>query len=88
MCVICRKNMALMSYKKRFPICVECELKQIDEKVEEPKFKKLFDIPLEFYRETPFLRDIKRKYLMTGFLTEKQVSAFKKTVGELKKEKK
>ncbi|MDD5177824.1 MAG: hypothetical protein PHT54_00895 [Candidatus Nanoarchaeia archaeon] len=86
LCAICKKNMVLMSFRKKFPICVDCELKQIDGEIENPKFKKLFDIPVKFYRENDFLRDIKKKYLMYGFLTEKQIAAFKKTVKEMQKD--
>ena len=54
--------------------------------IKDPKMKKMFDIPEEFYKENSFLRDIKIKYLKFGELTEKQIAAFKKTVENLKKE--
>ena len=55
--------------------------------IKDPKMKKMFDIPEEFYKENSFLRDIKIKYLQWGELTEKQIEAFKKTVEKMKKEK-
>ena len=57
-------------------------------KVKDPKMKKMFDIPEEFYKENSFLRDIKVKYLQWGGLTERQIEAFKKTVEKMKEEKK
>ena len=55
--------------------------------IKDPKMKKMFDIPEEFYKENSFLRDIKIKYLQWGELTEKQIEAFKKTVEKMKQEK-
>ena len=69
---------------KQFPICVDCHMKQIDEPIKDSKYKKLFDIPEKFYRESNFLRNIKRAYLRFDNLTEKQIEAFKKTVEDLK----
>ena len=48
------------------------------------KMKKMFDIPEEFYKNTPFLRSIKINYLRYDQLSEKQISTFKKVVKELK----
>ncbi|MDD5331536.1 MAG: hypothetical protein PHE43_01785 [Candidatus Nanoarchaeia archaeon] len=84
-CGLCKKNMVIMTYGKRFPICVQCEMKQINDDIEDPKFKKMFDIDKKFYEENSFLRDIKKKYLAYGVLSEKQIEAFKKTVAKLKK---
>ncbi len=52
--------------------------------IKDPKMKKMFDIPEEFYEENSFLRDIKIKYLKWGELSERQIAAFKKTVKERK----
>ncbi len=54
--------------------------------IKDPKMKKMFDIPEEFYRQNSFLRDIKVKYIKWKELTEKQVAAFKKVVKEMKEE--
>lgn len=55
--------------------------------IEDPKMKKFFDIPKEFYKENAFLRSIKINYLKYGNLTEKQIEAFKKTVKKMKENK-
>jgi hypothetical protein len=52
--------------------------------IKDPKMKKMFDIPEEFYKENSFLRDIKIKYLQWGELTEKQIEAFKKVAKDMK----
>ena len=53
--------------------------------IKDPKMKKMFNIPEEFYKKNSFLRDIKIRYLKWGELTERQINAFKKTVKEMKK---
>ncbi len=68
--------------------CYDCQRKQMVGDVKDPGMKKLFDIPEEYYKENSFLRSIKINYLKFGSLTENQVSAFKKTVKELKEGKK
>ena len=60
----------------------------MNKEIKDKKMKKFFDIPEEFYKENAFLRNIKVYYLRTGELSEKQIEAFKKTVNNLKKEKK
>lgn len=55
--------------------------------IKNPEMKKLFDIPEGYYSENSFLRNIKVCYLRFGKLTEKQVEAFKKTIGKIKEEK-
>lgn len=86
-CAICKKNMVVMYSSRQFPICVECHLKRISEPVSKSPYKRLFDIPLEFYEKSLFLRNIKEAYLRFGSLTEKQISAFKKAVEDIKKPK-
>lgn len=83
-CVMCKKNMVLMYSSRQFPICAQCQMKQINQPIEDAKFKKMFDLPEKFYLESSFLRSIKEAYIRFGSLTEKQVEAFKKTVKELK----
>ena len=66
---------------------MECEMKTVNEPVEDAKFVKMFDIPLEWYKENPFLRSVRYQYGRFGDLSDKQIEAFKKTVKEMKKEK-
>jgi len=83
-CVKCKKNMVVIKSRKQFPICYDCQKPEMEGAIKDPKMKKLFDIPEQFYRDEPFLRSIKINYIRYGELTEKQVEAFKKVVGELK----
>jgi hypothetical protein len=53
------------------------------EEVTDSKFKFL-NISKELYEESRFLRNIRQAYLMYKSLTKKQISAFKKTVKEMK----
>ena len=45
--------------------------------------QKLFAIPEQLYRDSSFLRDIKKRYLLSGTLSEKQIAAFKKVTDKL-----
>ncbi|RLE46410.1 hypothetical protein DRJ25_04215 [Candidatus Woesearchaeota archaeon] len=84
-CMKCKKNYVTVSGRKnRFVVCYECQKKELEGKISDPKMKKLFDIPEEFYRKNAFLRDIKISYLRYGQLSERQIEAFKKTVKDLK----
>ncbi len=73
-----------MYSRRQFPVCESCHLKQINQPIDDPKFKELFDIPKELYEQCYFLRKIKESYIRFGSLTDKQIEAFKKTVKELK----
>ncbi|PIN73243.1 hypothetical protein COV20_03360 [Candidatus Woesearchaeota archaeon CG10_big_fil_rev_8_21_14_0_10_45_16] len=86
-CAICKNNMVEMFSRQQFPICVDCQMKRLEEPIKDPVMKKMFDIPVEFYKKNYFLRKIKESYIRFGSLTEKQVEAFKKTVKEMKAEK-
>ena len=87
-CFRCRKNYVTVTNRQRFVICYECQKAEMKGEIKDPKMKKMFDIPEEFYEENPFLRDIKVKYLKWGGeLTEKQIAAFKKTVKSMKENK-
>ncbi len=88
LCFRCKKNYVLVSGRNKFPQCYECQKKEMNKEIKDKKMKKFFDIPEEFYKENAFLRNIKVYYLRTGELSEKQIEAFKKTVNNLKKEKK
>ena len=84
LCALCKKNMVIMYSGRQFPICVDCHMKQIEQPVTDPTYKKLLDIPREFYEKSMFLRNIKRAYLQFGSLSEKQIEFFKKAVEDLK----
>jgi hypothetical protein len=83
-CAICKDNMVIMFSRRQFPICSDCHMKQIDKPINDPKFKKFFDIPIEFYEQNSFLRNIKQSYIRFENLSEKQIEAFKKTVEDMK----
>ncbi len=83
-CFKCKKNYVMVTGKQRFPICYECQKKELEGAISNPEMKKMFKIPEDFYKQNSFLRDIKIKYLKYGALTDKQIEAFKKTVKELK----
>lgn len=74
----------MVSRNQRYAICYDCQKDELNKEIKDPKMKKLFNIPEEFYKENSFLRSIKSNYLRFGNLTEKQVEAFKKTVKNLK----
>tara|TARA_Y100000034_G_scaffold112310_1_gene146177 strand:- start:20 stop:319 length:300 start_codon:yes stop_codon:yes gene_type:complete len=87
LCFACKKHYVPASWKDKYVICYECQKKELSTPIKEPKFKKMFDIPEDFYRENSFLRSIKLNYLRyEGKLSVKQISAFKKTVKEMKEE--
>ena len=78
--------MVLMTSRKQFPICYDCEKSQLQGEITDPEMKKMFDIPEEYYKNNSFLRSIKKNYLRFGNLTEKQIQVFKKVVEDLKEE--
>ena len=83
-CIRCKKNYVTATWKDRYVICYECQKKEMEGEIKDPKLKKLLDIPEEFYRKSSFLRNIKINCIRYGKLTEKQIGAFKKTVQKLK----
>ncbi len=83
-CNKCKQNYVTISHRQRYAICYECQKPEMQGKIKNPKMKKMFDIPEEFYKKNSFLRNIKVNYLRYGSLTDKQIEAFKKTVKELK----
>ena len=85
-CIRCRKNYVVTTTRDRFPLCYDCQKAELQGDIKDPKMKKMFDIPEEFYKVNSFLRDIKRNYLKFESLSEKQVEAFKKTVEKMKSE--
>jgi hypothetical protein len=86
-CIKCKSNYQLASRKDRYVICFECHKPDFDHPINDKEMKKLFDIPLQFYIDNTFLRDIKIKYIKFGELSEKQIEAFKKTVNKMSEEK-
>lgn len=85
LCAKCKKNYVVVNWKVHYPICYDCQKSELQGEIKDPKMKKLFDIPEDLYKESNFLRSIKKNYLSYGNLTEKQVLAFKKTVEKMKK---
>ncbi len=83
-CMRCKKNYVTVSRNQRFVLCYECQKGELKGTIKDPKMKKLFNIPEEFYKKNSFLRAIKSNYLKYKNLSEKQIEAFKKTVKKLK----
>ena len=81
-CIVCKKNMVLITYYTQRPVCMACEMKDISEAITNPKWKKFFDIDPALYEKSSFLRSIKRNYLRQGMLTKKQQEMFLKVVKE------
>ncbi len=87
-CAKCKKNYVLATSRSSYVLCYDCQKASLSGEITNPEFKKLFDIPEEFYKENAFLRNIKANYLKYGTLTESQYSAFKKVVDKVKADKK
>lgn len=83
-CARCKKNMVKIISRRQFPICYDCQKEELKGEIKNPKLRKLFDIPEDFYRESPFLRSVKSYYLKFGKISEKQEEWFKKEVNDLK----
>ena len=84
LCQKCKKNMVLVTSKTKFAICYDCQKEDLQGEIKDPKMKKMFDIPEEFYKENAFLRSIKINYIRFGKLSDKQIEWFHKTVDGLK----
>ncbi len=87
LCNKCKKNYVVVTSKQNYALCYDCQKNDLKKKIKDPKMKKLFDIPEEFYKESSFLRNLKLYYLQFEKLSEKQIEAFKKTVERMKKNK-
>ncbi|OGM02709.1 hypothetical protein A3K72_02115 [Candidatus Woesearchaeota archaeon RBG_13_36_6] len=83
-CIRCNKNYVISTWRDRYPVCYDCQKREMQGEIKDPKMKKLLDIPEEYYKENSFLRSIKINYLKYERLTEKQVEAFKKVVEKIK----
>ncbi|MBU1596903.1 MAG: hypothetical protein KKE98_00500 [Nanoarchaeota archaeon] len=86
-CTRCRTNYVTVTRRQPFPVCEECQKKEMSGEITDPKMKEMFDIPEEFYKKSNFLRSIKVNYLRFGSLSEKQIDAFKNTVKNMKEKK-
>jgi CRISPR/Cas system-associated protein endoribonuclease Cas2 len=75
-------------WKDRWVVCYDCQKTELSKPIKGEKFKKMFDIPEEFYKENTFLRSIKLNYIKYGELSAKQIEVFKKVVKDVKAEKK
>jgi hypothetical protein len=85
LCYACKKNYVPASWKDKYVICYDCQKEELSTEIKNKKFRKMFDIPENFYKENSFLRSIKLNYLRyEGKLSVKQVSAFKETVKKMK----
>jgi hypothetical protein len=80
----CKKNYVITTTSQKYVICYECQKDLLIGEIKDPMFKKLFDIPEDYYKTNAFLRNIKINYLRYYSLTENQISAFKKTVEKMK----
>ncbi len=85
LCIRCKERFVPAIPGQKYSFCYECQKKELDKPIKDPKMKKLFKIPEKFYKKSPFLRNIKINYLTYGGLTEKQIEAFKKTVKKTRK---
>lgn len=88
LCAICKKNHVLIISRGQFPICTSCSMKQINQPIEDKKFKVMFDIDQKLYEQSSFLRSIKYNYLRFSSLSDKQIEMFKKVAAELANPKK
>lgn len=62
-------------------------MKRLGGPIDNPKYKKLLEIPTELYEQSYFLRSIREKYQHFGSLTDKQKETFQKVVKEMSAEK-
>ena len=86
-CNKCKQNYVTVTNRQRYALCYDCQKQEMEGEIKDPKMKKMFDIPEEFYKKNMFLRSIKINYLRFGKLSEKQIEAFKKTVKKMKEQK-
>ena len=81
-CALCKKNMVIMYSARQFPCCEDCQMKKISDEVTEKEYLFL-NLPVELYRKSSFLRNIKEFYFRNASLTPKQKESFKKVVKEM-----
>ena len=85
-CYRCKKNYVIITGRNSYALCYDCQKAELDGEIKDPKMKKMFKIPEEFYKTNSFLRNIKINYLRYGELTEKQIETFKKVVKDMKEQ--
>lgn len=85
-CYRCKKNWVIATWRSRGQVCYECQKDELKGEIKDPKMKKFFTLPEQFYKDNGFLRSIKINYIRYGNLTEKQIDAFKKSVVKMKEE--
>ena len=85
LCNKCKKNYTIITFKQNYALCYDCQKDDLKKEIKDPKMKKLFNIPEQFYKDNSFLRNIKLYYLKFGSLSEKQMEAFKKSAERMKK---
>ena len=85
LCYRCKKNYVVASWRDKFVTCYDCWKNEGSAEIKDPKMKKMFEVPEEFYKENSFLRSIKLNYIRYNNLSDRQIDAFKETVEKLKK---
>jgi hypothetical protein len=83
-CIRCKQNYVLVTSRQKYTVCYDCQKKELKGEIKDPKMKKLFKIPEDYYKRNSFLGNIKISYLRYGSLTDKQIEAFKKVVQQMK----
>lgn len=86
-CYKCKKNYVLITSRQTYIICYDCQKSSLQGKITDPKYKKLFNIPEDYYKDNIFLRNIKGNYLKYGNITEAQETTFQKVVARIRSEK-
>ena len=81
-CIVCKKNMVLITNFRQRPVCAGCEMKDLSDPITSPKWRKFFDIDPGLYLKSSFLRSIKRNYVRQGAITAAQKEMFLKVVKE------
>lgn len=79
--------MVIVTQNTKFPLCYDCQKDELHQEIKDPKMKKMFNIPEDFYKNNAFLRSIKINYIKFGKLSDKQIEWFNKTVEDLKNKK-
>lgn len=84
LCSRCKKKYIQVSWKNNYPVCYDCQKVELNQEVKDPKLKKMFNIPEEFYKNNSFLRSIKINYHRYGELSDRQIETFKEAVKKMK----
>lgn len=84
LCDRCKKNYVVVGWRQKSSVCYECNKRELSVEIIDPKMKKLFSIPEEFYVKNTFLRNVKLSYIRYGKLSDRQIEAFNKTVSDFK----